>query len=123
GGEALGAAYVAGLSAAVRARHGRHYTPVDLALELWNMTRRELALPPRATRLPGLVRDRACGAGALLLPALREQVRAAGATDAQMAIAALPNLIEGIDADPNAVWLAHVVLAAEALPLLPSVTP
>jgi adenine-specific DNA-methyltransferase len=41
--------------------------------------------------------------------------------DAQMTLAALPSLIEGTDADPNAVWLANVVLAAEALPLLAAV--
>ena len=33
--EALGAAYVAALSPQVRARHGRHYTPADLASHLW----------------------------------------------------------------------------------------
>lgn len=119
--EALGAAYVAALSPQVRARHGRHYTPADLAGHLWNMTRRALSLPPRASRLPGLVRDRASGAGALLLPPLREHVRASARTDAEVALAALPNLIEGMDADPNAVWLANVMLAAEALPLLAAV--
>jgi adenine-specific DNA-methyltransferase len=119
--EALGAAYVAALSPQVRARHGRHYTPADLASHLWSMTRRALSLPPRATRLPGLVRDRACGAGALLLPPLREHVRASVRTDAEVALAALPSLIEGIDADPNAVWLANVMLAAEVLPLLAAV--
>lgn len=33
----------------------------------------------------------------------------------------MPNLVEGIDADPAAVWLACVVLAAEMLPLLAQV--
>ena len=119
--EALGAAYVGALSPQVRARHGRHYTPADLASHLWSMTRRALSLTPRASRLPGLVRDRACGAGALLLPPLREHVRASARTDAEVALTALPSVIEGIDADPNAVWLANVILAAEALPLLAAV--
>ena len=119
--EALGAAYVAALSPQVRARHGRHYTPADLASHLWNMTRRALSLPPRASRLPGLVRDRACGAGALLLPPLREHVQASARIDAEVALAALPSVIEGIDADPNAVWLANVMLAAETLPLLAAI--
>jgi adenine-specific DNA-methyltransferase len=39
-------------------------------------------------------------------------------TDPALALAALPNVVEGIDADPAAVWLASVVLAAEALPLV-----
>jgi adenine-specific DNA-methyltransferase len=119
--EALGVAYVAALSSATRARHGRHYTPADLAGHLWRMTREALGLPGRTTRLPGLVRDRASGAGALLLPAMREHVQASAGMDAQMTLAALPCLIEGTDADPNAVWLANVVLAAEALPLLAAV--
>lgn len=120
-GEGLGAAYAAALSPQVRARHGRHYTPPDLAGHLWSMTRRALLLGPRSVRLPGLVRDRACGAGALLLPPLREHVRGSARTDAEVALAALPSVIEGVDADPNAVWLANVVLAAEALPLLAAV--
>jgi adenine-specific DNA-methyltransferase len=121
--EALGAAYVEALSPQVRARHGRHYTPQDLADNLWSMARRSMSLGPGAIRLPGLVRDRACGAGALLLPPLREHVRASTGTDAEVALAALPSLIEGIDADPNAVWLANAVLAVEALPLLAAVPP
>lgn len=119
--QTLGVAYVAALSPQVRARHGRHYTPADLAGHLWTMTRRALSSPPRARRLPGLVRDRACGAGALLLPPFREHIQASARTDAEVALAALPSVIEGIDADPNAVWLANVALAAEALPLLAAV--
>jgi adenine-specific DNA-methyltransferase len=122
-GEVLGASYVAGLAPEVRARHGRHYTPSDLASQLWDMTRHALMSGnhPRAARLPGLVRDRACGAGALLLPPLREHVRASVRSDAEVALAGLQSVIEGIDSDPNAVWLANVVLSAEALPLLAAV--
>ena len=35
-----------------------------------------------------------------------------------MVLRNIPSVIEGVDADPAAVWLANVVLAAEALPLL-----
>jgi adenine-specific DNA-methyltransferase len=119
--EALGTAYAAALSANVRARHGRHYTPPDLAAHLWGMARDGLGMPAGATRLPGLVRDRASGSGALLLPPVREHVKACAGMDPVMTLAALPSLIEGTDADPNAVWLANVVLAAEALPLLAAV--
>lgn len=119
--EALGGAYVAALPSSTRARHSRHYTPSELAGHLWRMTRGTLRLPARATRLPGLVRDRASGAGALLLPAMREHVEASAGMDARMTLATLPSIIEGTDTDPNAVWLANVVLAAEALPLLAAV--
>ncbi len=119
--EVLGAAYAKALPPEVRARHGRHYTPSSLADHLWRMTRAALSLPVSATRLPGLVRDRACGAGALLLPPLREHVRASVRTDPQVALVGLPSVVEGTDADPNAAWLASVILGAEVLPLLAAV--
>lgn len=69
----------------------------------------------------GLVRDPACGAGALLLPALREHLRGSHSVDPRLLLAGLPNVIEGWDLDPAAVWIANVVMAAELLPLLASV--
>lgn len=120
-GEQLGASYTAALSPAVRARHGRHYTPVELSQRLWVMTRAALGHTATARRLPGLVRDPACGAGALLLPALREHLEASRRTDPQLLLAGLPSVLEGVDADPAAVWLANVVLAAQALPVLVAV--
>jgi adenine-specific DNA-methyltransferase len=116
--EDIGKAYVAALSREVRARHGRHYTPPDLARHLWTMTRRTLGSSARATSLPGLVRDRACGAGALLLPALREHLRATTGHDPHSVLSHLPDLLEGVDSDPYAVWLANVLMASELLPVL-----
>jgi adenine-specific DNA-methyltransferase len=52
---------------------------------------------------------------------LREHVTASARTDPAVTLAGLSSVIEGSDADPNAVWLANVILAAEALPLLASV--
>ncbi|MSW49349.1 MAG: hypothetical protein F2817_00485 [Actinobacteria bacterium] len=117
----IGAAYAASLDPATRARHGRHYTPRHLAEHLWSMTRTALGHRAPARSLRGLVRDPACGAGVLLLPALREHLGAIVRADARVALAGLPNVIEGIDADPAAVWVANAVLAAEALPLLAAV--
>jgi adenine-specific DNA-methyltransferase len=120
-GAELGASYVAALTPEVRARHGRHYTPPELAEHLWAMTRKSLGYLRPARPLSGLVRDPACGAAALLVPPLREHVRALVHADARVALAGLPNVVEGVDGDPAAVWIANVVLAAEALPLLASV--
>ncbi|MEV4293026.1 Eco57I restriction-modification methylase domain-containing protein [Nonomuraea bangladeshensis] len=114
----VGAAYVEALSPATRARHGRHYTPPELAYHLWSMARMSLGFSPGRQVLPGLVRDPACGAGALLLPALREHLRASYGVDPALTLAGLQNLIEGVDTDPAAVWVANVVLAAEMLPTL-----
>ncbi|GHH09475.1 Eco57I restriction-modification methylase domain-containing protein [Streptomyces rubradiris] len=118
GPEQVGAAYVEALSAATRARHGRHYTPRELAVHLWGMARDSLGLPPSNRMLTGLVLDPACGGGALLLPALREHLRAAFDVDPALTLAGLPNLLRGVDADEAAVWVANVVLAAEMLPTL-----
>lgn len=117
-GEELGEAYTAALSPATRARHGRHYTPVRLAEQLWLMARAGLGHGAAPRRLPALVRDPACGAGALLLAPLREHLMASADVDPRVVLAGVPNVIEGIDTDPVAVWLANVVLGAELLPLL-----
>lgn len=118
-GEEVGQAYVEALSAATRARHGRHYTPVELSSHLWSQARLAIGMGgQRAKVLPGLVRDPACGGGALLLPALREHLRASTDLDPRMVLAGLPRLVEGIDNDPAAVWVANLVLAAEMLPTL-----
>ena len=117
----VGAAYIAALTPQIRARHGRHYTPADLSEQLWAMTRRGLGHTARAKQLGGLVRDPACGAGSLLIPPLREHLQALRAIDPQLALTNLGAVIEGIDADPAAVWLTNVVLAAEALPVLAEV--
>lgn len=116
--EEVGQAYVESLDNDVRARHGRHYTPRILARELWTMTRAALGWSRPMRPLEGLVRDPACGAGALLLPPLREHLRAATRAEPRVVIAGVPNHIEGIDADPAASWIASVMLAAEMLPLL-----
>jgi adenine-specific DNA-methyltransferase len=112
----LGRAYVGALEAAVRSRHGRHYTPGDLAEQLWRLTRAGLGVGRRSEPVPGLVRDPAAGGGALLIPVVREHLAATVRANPAMAIRSLPQAVEGIDTDPAAAWLASVVLAAEALP-------
>lgn len=121
--EDVGRVYVQSLSPAVRSRHGRHYTPNDLSQHLWNLARQNLGLPPQMTRLTFLVRDRACGAGALLIPPIREHVQASVRTHAALALAGLPETIAGVELDPNAAWLANVILGAEALPLVAAISP
>lgn len=116
--EQIGAAYVESLAAETRARHGRHYTPIELSARLWHMTKKALGMKDPVMALPGLVRDPACGAGALLLPPLREHLAASSSIDPRLVLNQLPSLIEGVDSDPAAVWVANVVMAAEMLPTL-----
>ncbi len=115
--EQVGQSYVLALPADERAKYGRHYTPQPLAAELWAMTKRAMGWK-RPQPLAGRVIDPACGAGALLLPALREHLGAAARVEGQLALNALPNYIVGIDNDPAAAWLASVLLASEMLPIL-----
>src|SRR5262249_27001490 len=93
-------------------------TPVNLAERLWLMARSSLGQRRSSLPLPGLVRDPACGAGSLLIPPLRQHLSAVAAADPRVTLAGLPRLIEGIDTDPAASWVANVVLAAELLPFL-----
>lgn len=71
--EMLGDMYVSSLSNAERSKEGKHYMPSVLSERLWEMARAALGYTRgRDSRLTGLVRDPACGAGALLL---REHLR------------------------------------------------
>lgn len=122
-GAEIGQAYVAALSASTRSRHGRHYTPRDLAESLWYMARQSVGGRGRSRRLEALVRDPACGAGALLLPPLQEHLHASQDVEPRLVLAGLPALVEGWDLDPAAVWIANVVLAAEMLHLQVRIAP
>lgn len=117
-GHELGQAYVQTVAPDARARFGQHYTSADLADHLWLQTREALGWDRRDHRLPGLLRDPAAGAGALLLPPLREHLRAAESDDATLTLQSLPQLIEGIDQDRDATWLGNVILASEMLSTL-----
>lgn len=121
--EEVGERYVSALGIETRSRHGRHYTPKALAEQLWLMTREALGQRRPELPLPGLVRDPACGAGVLLLAPLRQHLAATALGDPEQTLGEISALIEGVDADPSAVWLASVVLAAELLPLLTRVPP
>lgn len=110
--ERLADAYVTALTPAVRAKHGRHYTPPLLAQELWaNVLKTAGGYPD------GLVFDPAAGAGCLLLPPLRTWLARQRATDPQLALAAVTSAIAGRDLDSAAVWLGNLILSAELLPL------
>lgn len=109
----LGAAYAAGLAAADRLAHGRHYTPPVLADALW------AELGAVGDSSAGRVFDPACGTGALLSGPLRQAVTATleQAEDPHHALLRLVARFGGSDLDPLAVWLGNAILAAELLPL------
>lgn len=114
----LGLSYVETLPAGERSSRGKHYTPRPLADRLWAMARDALGFGVDPRRLPGLVRDPAVGAAALLVPVLHEHLSASSDVDPALTLSSLPQYVEGIDTDPWAVYVANVVLAAEMLPTL-----
>lgn len=114
----LGQAYTASLSAGTRARHGRHYTPAALAQVVWARARAAGGASKSPRPLSGRVFDPSAGAGALLLPPLREHLHATREQEPGVVLAGLPQLVAGVDADPVAAWLGNLVLAVEALPVL-----
>ena len=116
--QALGQAYVESLSPKSRSENGRHYTPALLSERLWAMARDALGWGVDAVSLPGLVRDPACGAGSLLLPVIREHLLANEQTEPAIVLSGLAARIQGVDLDEHAVYVANVILGAEALPLL-----
>lgn len=110
---ALGEAYVQALDANERAHTGRHYTPQALAEALWDHVRAHHGGRPQ-----GLTADPACGAGALLLPALRDWLVGVDGAPAKHVLDEVVDAVAGWDLDPAAVWLGSVLLAAELLPTL-----
>ena len=111
-GYELGEAYVCALPVRDRAAHGRHYTPKPLAEALW----REID-GAGDHRGGSTVTDPASGAGALLLPPLRQAVAAIRDRRAPGALRSISDRFSGVDTDPYAVWLGNAILGSELLPL------
>ncbi len=109
--EQLGEAYVTALDNAVRGETGRHYTPPELAVSLWNETERAAG-----GHVEGLVLDPACGAGALLLPPLRSWLHTIGGAGPEVVLGAVTGVVVGRDLDLYAAWLGNVALASILLP-------
>ncbi|MGP4024358.1 hypothetical protein [Actinomadura sp. 3N407] len=110
--EELADAYVTALDGKVRTSDGRHYTPAPLAQALYDQAVAVLKRPPE-----GLVWDPACGAGMLLLPALRDWLRRHTDCGPGEVIEKSRTVVGGRDLDVAAVWLGNVLLAAELLPM------
>ena len=112
----LGEAYSGALDASARLSGGCHYTPDLLATTLW------LELGQAGSKTIARVSDPACGAGALLIPAVRGLLSERSA-DAQQTLARVEQRMSGQDLDPQAVWLGNAILGAELLPTWASLPP
>jgi adenine-specific DNA-methyltransferase len=116
--EDLANAYVIALDERVRSAEGRHYTPGYLAVHLYRQ-----AVAVLGDERRGLVWDPACGAGSLLLPALRHWVERNSDTTPELTMAAVQSAVGGCDTDGAAVWLGNVLLSAELLTIASRVPP
>ncbi|RKN37625.1 Eco57I restriction-modification methylase domain-containing protein [Streptomyces hoynatensis] len=109
--EDLANAYVVALDDSVRTSEGRHYTPPTLAKILYQHSTKTLQRHPE-----GLIWDPACGAGMLLLPALRYWLQKRRDAQPEITLRVVKSAIGGRDLDASAVWLGNALLAAELLP-------
>lgn len=89
---------------------GCHYTPELLTTALWSELEQTREAPP------GPVTDPASGAGALLIPAVRQVLTRASEVSAEEKLARVAWTVHGNDLDPRAVWLGNAILGAELLP-------
>jgi adenine-specific DNA-methyltransferase len=109
----LGLLYTAMLPADWRAKHGIYYTPPELADRLLDQA--EVAgLEWSDTH----VLDPAAGAGAFLVPAVKQLLKALGPCSPTFAVQILADRIRGFELDPFAAWLGQVFIEAAALPFI-----
>ncbi len=113
----LGEAYSGLVEAGDRLKQGCHYTPQLLTTTLWT------ELEQAGETSSGPIADPACGAGALLIPALRRVLAHSSAASAEETLASASWNVRGRDLDPLAVWLGNAVLGAELLPAWASLPP
>ena len=115
----VGGRYVAALGREVRARHGRHYTPAELAENLWSPDGPS-GSGCRTSHCPALSEIRHAEEPLCCYPTTTAPPSGVDA-DPRVTLAGIPRLMEGVDTDPSAVWLANIVLGAELLPLIAAV--
>ncbi|WP_299821465.1 N-6 DNA methylase [uncultured Jannaschia sp.] len=108
----LGQLYSSALRPETRSTFGIFYTPPSLA----DLTARR-ATEAGADWSTARILDPACGAGALLLPALRRFVSAVPSSDPGEILERVGARLQGWDIDPAAAWLAQNIIDAALLPL------
>lgn len=113
----LGEAYSSVVNASDRLLQGCHYTPELLTAALWSELEQAHEVPA------GPVTDPAAGAGALLVPAVRQVLAHTSTASAEEKLARAAWTVHGNDLDPLAVWLGNAILGAELLPTWASLPP
>jgi len=111
-GYLIGSIYTVMLPAALRSAMGAYYTPPPLVTRLL-----DLAEAAGFDFTHGSVVDPACGGGAFLAPVALRMVAHSEGASADWLIRRLGKRLRGIEIDPFAAWMTHVLLEAAVMPL------
>lgn len=111
-GYLLGTIYTATLPSHVRSKWGAFYTPIAYVNQLLDMVEQA-----RFDWEQGTIIDPACGGGAFLAPVALRMVAANENASAEFQLASIASRLKGVEVDPFAAWMSHVLLEAALLPL------
>jgi len=111
-GYLLGSIYTATLPADVRSEWGAFYTPPPYVKRLLDMVDES-----GFDWENGKIIDPACGGGAFLAPVALRMLATCGGGSAKFQLASIVSRLRGVDIDPFAAWMSHVLLEVAMLPL------
>jgi len=111
-GYLLGTIYTSTLPADIRSKWGAFYTPMPYADHLLDMLDQA-----GFDWAHGKVIDPACGGGAFLAPVALKMMAANKGGSPEFQLAGIVSRLNGVEIDPFAAWIAHVLLETALLPL------
>lgn len=107
----IGSVYTAMLPSVLRSKYGAYYTPPPIIARLL-----ELAEQNGVDFTNARIIDPACGGGAFLAPIALKVIRSLPNLSAKAIVNSINNRVRGIELDPFAAWISHVLLEAVILP-------
>ncbi|WP_139657618.1 HsdM family class I SAM-dependent methyltransferase [Pseudomonas shirazica] len=107
----IGSVYTAMLPSALRSKYGAYYTPPPLIARLL-----ELAENNGVDFKSARIIDPACGGGAFLAPIALKVIESSPNVSPETIVNNINDRIRGIELDPFAAWISHVLLEAVILP-------
>lgn len=107
----IGSVYTAMLPNALRSKHGAYYTPPPLIDRLIS-----LAVESGVDFTTAKVIDPACGGGAFLAPIALKMIDSLKGQTSTQIVSSINTRLHGIELDPFAAWISHVLLESVILP-------
>ncbi len=108
----LGTVYTAMLPGDVRAKFGAFYTPLPYVHRLLDTVAKT-----GFDWSKGKAIDPACGGGVFMAPIALRMLQACSGGSAKFKLANIANRLRGVEIDPFAAWMSHVLLETALLPL------